>query len=281
MFALLMANSTASQADRITSLSERLSKGSSEKARVTAAASLGKSKDKRALRPLVLALRDKNVSVRQMAASALGRLGDARALPALRKATRDSNASVRKRATQAIGIIRHNTSASTGSRRVAHFKVNGRETPRLKSRKPTALLSIRSSADDTKGRRTRKKARLDRAAKMKSLMLHSIASTNHFTSNESVGSQYKLPLYNLDLSIVRLDRIVNGPWVELQCEIRVAISNKRGKMISFLTGGAKVQLPKRTFRPEFEANMRKEALENAVRGIHADLLRYLVKKTGV
>ena len=41
---------------------------------------------------------------------------------------------------------------------------------------------------------------------------------------------------------------------------------------SFLTGGAKVQVPKRTFRNSFEPQLKREALENAVKSLRQDLV---------
>ena len=46
-------------------------------------------------------------------------------------------------------------------------------------------------------------------------------------------------------------------------------------MLSFLSGGAKVQVPKRTFDAKYLPNLRKEALENAMRGMFDKLLAHL------
>lgn len=270
-------------ADKLATLSQKLS-SSSETQRASAAISLGKSKDTRALKPLVKALRDKNSSVRRAAALALGGLGDSRALPALQRATRDSDREVRIESTAAIGIIKHNSSAQMSrgrkSGRISRIRVNGREAPRITARKPKVHLVIRTLGDESKSKAS-KQLRRTRAKSLGQLMSGSIAGTNHFTTNAATAAELKLPLYNLDLSITRLDRVINGPWVEMHCEIRVAISNRKGKMVSFLTGGAKTQVPRRTFKTAFEDNMRKEAIAGAAQGIHADLLRYLIKSTGV
>ena len=52
-----------------------------------------------------------------------------------------------------------------------------------------------------------------------------------------------------------------------------------GKMLSFLSGGAKVQVPKRTFNAKYLPEMRKEALENAMRGMFDKLLAQLRDKS--
>jgi hypothetical protein len=286
----LMLSAPPAQADRVTDLAERLNKSKSDKARIAAAVSLGRLKDKRALKPLVKALQDKNIVVRSLAASALGGLGDSRALPALRRATLDKDKTVRKRATEAIGLIRKSTSKTAGNKtdrymvksrtiRAAHYRVDGRESPRLSPRKPDLFVSIRSAADKSKGKSS-KKARKERASRMKGLMSTELKGAKRLTTNTTIAEDLDLPVYAVDLSITRLERVVNGPWVEVQCELRIAISNERGKMISFLTGGAKVQVPKRAFRRQFEPNMRREALENSVKSVHQDLVRYLLKTTG-
>ena len=290
-FVVLVAGRANVYADQVSDLTTRLGKSKSDKARIAAAVSLGRLKDKRALKPLVLALRDDNIVVRAVSAAALGGLGDSRALPALRRATLDKDKTVRKRATQAIGVIRKNASSTAGRQgdrymiksrpiRTAHYRVDGRESPRLSPRKPDLFVSIRSAADDSPGR-ARKKERKVRAEAMRGLMMQELSGAKRLTTIPSIAEELALPVYAVDLSITRLQRVVNGPWVELECELRIAISNERGKMMSFLTGGAKIQVPKRTFRKQFEANMRAEAIENAVKSVHQDLVRYLLKTSGV
>jgi hypothetical protein len=46
-------------------------------------------------------------------------------------------------------------------------------------------------------------------------------------------------------------------------------------MLSFLTGGAKVQVPRSTFRVQYEPQLKREALENAIKSVHGDLVKYL------
>ena len=62
-------------------------------------------------------------------------------------------------------------------------------------------------------------------------------------------------------------------------KLRIALSDGRGKMLSFLTGGATVQVPKTSFNRQYLPLHRKEAVENAVRGIQRDLLRHLRRQT--
>ncbi|MCP4446197.1 MAG: HEAT repeat domain-containing protein [Myxococcales bacterium] len=278
-------------ADRLGDLSRRLSRTKSDKARVAAAVSLGRLEDKRALKPLVTALRDKNNMVRAVAASALGTLGDSRGLPALRRATLDKDVTVRKRATQAIGAIRKDgeragpngkSRYNLKSRKIreAHYRVDARESPRMSPRKPDLYVTVRTAADQSRGRAS-KAERKKRGDLMRNLLVSELRKAKRLTTSAFIAEDLELPFFAIDISITRLKRVVRGPWVELECELRIAISNESGKMISFLTSGAKVQVPKRSFRKQYEPNMRKEALKNAVTSVHTDLVRYLLKTSGV
>jgi HEAT repeat protein len=71
-----------------------------------AASALGKSRDPRAVEPLILALRDKMVPVRERAAEALGRLGDPRAVEPLIVLLGEPSISLRKIAAVSLGQIR-------------------------------------------------------------------------------------------------------------------------------------------------------------------------------
>ena len=75
--------------------------------------------------------------------------------------------------------------------------------------------------------------------------------------------------------VVKLDVTPSGAYMEIEASLRLAISDDKGKMLSFLSGGAKVQVPKRTFDAKYLPNLRKEALENAMRGLFDKLLAHL------
>jgi HEAT repeat protein len=61
--------------------------------------------DRRAVEPLMGALKDDNPQVREHAAWALGLKGDHRALEALNAALKDENREVRKKAAWALGLL--------------------------------------------------------------------------------------------------------------------------------------------------------------------------------
>jgi hypothetical protein len=283
----VLLSAPSAQADRVSDLATRLEKSRSDKARIAAALSLTRLNDKRALKPLTRALSDKSEVVRALAAQALGKLGDSRALPALSRATRDKDKTVRRRATQAIGLIRQSKNNADNQRytvknrtiRPAHYRVGGQESPRMSPTRPELFVSIRSAADES-NKKISSRTRKARAADVRSMMMSELATSKRLTTSTTVAEELQLPIYSIDLSITRLQRLSRGPWVELECEIRIAISNGKGRMMSFLTGAAKVQVPKRAFRRRFEAKLRQDAMENAVKSVNQDLVRYLVKTTG-
>ncbi len=102
---ILLLLAPAARADRIDSLAESLRNDSSYKVRAQAAIVLGKLGDKRAVPPLIDALRDDEEAVRSVAANSLGRLGDPQALDALRARMDDPSLGVRGAAGKAIAAI--------------------------------------------------------------------------------------------------------------------------------------------------------------------------------
>lgn len=263
-------------ADRVDDLARTLGTAKSEKARISAAVELGKKKDPRGLRPLIAALSDKSNVVRAVAAGALGFLGDSAALPALRRATSDTDQTVRRRAHEAIAQLRGGGTAPRRNLPLANYKLDARESPRLDT--TPSLFVMMKSASDKSPTPAPLKTRKQREGQVKSLLLKELSRQRQVTLEKQTADQLGIEPYALDVTITRLDRAESGPYVEIECELRVAISNQRGKMISFLTGGAKVQVPKRTFRREYEPQLRDEALENAVKSVHQDLISYLNKR---
>ncbi len=75
------------------------------------APSLGKIGDKRAVDPLIKALRDSNEDVREDAAEALGEIGDPRAVNILSELVHDEDKIVRKRAKEALEKIKKRKSS--------------------------------------------------------------------------------------------------------------------------------------------------------------------------
>lgn len=261
-------------ADEIDTLTSTLATSKHDKARIAAVVALGRLKDKRALRPLVAALKDENHLVRAVAAAALGELGHKAALPALQQAASDGDKIVRKRATEAIATIRNVNELPAQATAKTAKKAGFGNSPRAVAPRPELYVSLKSAADDSAGKFS-KAVRKERAELAKQLLARQIADSSEVTTEKTMADKYGIGRHNVDLSITNFQHVVRGPYVEIECDLRIALSNDRGKMLSFLSGGAKVQVPKKTFRESYLPNLRREALENAVKGIYGDMVKHM------
>ena len=68
--------------------------------------------------------------------------------------------------------------------------------------------------------------------------------------------------------------------VEVEVQLRLAISAHTGRMMSFLSGGAMVQVPRRSFNASYLPQLRRDALTNAVGGIFDKLIAHLRRGAG-
>ena len=75
--------------------------------------------------------------------------------------------------------------------------------------------------------------------------------------------------------MTRLDVVTTAAAVEVEAQLRLAISDDSGKMLSFLSGGAKVQVANQAFDPRSLPGLRRTALDNAMRGMFDKLLAHL------
>jgi hypothetical protein len=269
----LAASPRPAIADRLGSLTASL--GSRvEKERISAAVQLGKLRDPRAVRPLAAALADPSNVVRAVAAGALGFIGDPAALPALRAAAGDPDRTVRRRIAEAIARFDRQDAAPRPDLPLARYQLDARE-PRLN--RPRIYLVMKSAADRSHGRASAGTRRL-LAGKLRTYLLRDLGESRRVTLEPSEAERLGIEPFALDVTIVKLDRGVAGPYVEVACELRVAVSTRRGQMLSFLTGGAKVQVPRRGFQGAAEGQLALEALENAVKSLNQDLIAFLDKQ---
>lgn len=284
--AVFLGGAHSARADRVHDLSHALVHGKRATTRISAAESLIRLRDPRSLKSLVRALRDPNHRVRALAASALGRLGVVDALPALEGARRDTSITVRRNAIAAIESIR--ARQDEAARKLAAVDIAPRHaaaiagsplvTPEADEEIPAPqrlYVMLKSAIDKSSG--AGPKARLARASHMRSLMADHLEQTRNVTLIPSRARALTVDPYAIDLTMVKLSRVERESNIEVECEIRVAISTPQGKMLSFLTGGAKVQVPRATFREQFLPQLRREALEGAVRSVHRDLIEHLAK----
>lgn len=275
---------TADAGDRVNELSKLVSSSSNEKTRLAAVAALARLDDRRAMKPLVTALGDPSAKIRLVAAVALGRLGHKAALPSLRSAANDdADGDVRKKARDAaLAVAKANrlpdpftsAAAAPAAPERPRIKAGFGTAPRALETRPDLYVVIKTSTDDSPGKND-KKTRKDHADIIRASLSEQCNHVANVTSKAAVAKRYGLDLKNVDLSVVKLDVTPSGSYMEIEASLRLAISDNTGKMLSFLSGGAKVQVPKRTFNPKYLPALRKEALENAMRGMFDKLMAHL------
>jgi hypothetical protein len=268
---------------RISKLSSQLASSSSAKERLGAATALGRLSDRRALKPLVTALTDPSPMVRAVAAAALGKLGHKAALPALTEATGDADATVAKRAREAAAAIRKSNglaepvvaAASAPAVGQAGFGTQARALPA----RPDLYVVIKTASDDSPGLHD-KRARQQHGVILRESMQRALGATRTVTAQATEARRYDLELRNLDVSVVKMEQRTTGAMVEVEVQLRLAISDHTGRMMSFLSGGAMVQVPRRSFNASYLPQLRRDALTNAVGGIFDKLIAHLRRGAG-
>lgn len=285
VLALAVVPPRAHAEDRVAALTKLLSSGS-DKTRLSAVLALAKLADAAAQPPLITALGDASSRVRVVAATALGRLGTAAALPRLRTlTTEDPSEDVRKAASNAalkIGRASHAPDAGraaedratkpdgdVSARRSAPASRPGHAEPH-----PDLYVLVSSSADDSPGTSDKATRRMH-AAIVKRVMVDACKTETSVTAIAHDARRWGLEARHIDLSVTKLDVARSGGYIEIGAELRIAISDDSGKMLSFLSGGAKVQVPADKYNPAYLPSLRREALEDAVRGLFGKLLAHL------
>jgi len=136
------------------------------------------------------------------------------------------------------------------------------------------FVVIKAANDDSPGKAD-KPTRKANAEILKTAILDELKAAPQVTMAEDVAARWALDARHIDLSVVRMEVVQSGGYIEMQTELRLAISDDTGKMLSFLSGGAKVQVPKAKFNLNALPMMRKDALEGAMRGMFDKLLAHL------
>jgi len=279
VIALAAAAQPVFAGDRITELTTMLS-SSSEKTRMSAVLSLARLGDKRALKPLVTALHDPNPQVRAIAATALGKLRHKAALPALRQTAQDDvDGTVRAKAREAATLvakanhIKDDLAPAESTQARAKTTGFGR-SPHAVENRPDLYVTIKGTNDDSPGKAD-KATRKVHADFLKVILQDQLRAAPQVTMIANEGERWGLDPRMLDVSVVKLDVVQAAGYVEVAAELRLAISDDKGKLLSFLSGGAKVQVPIGKYKPRFLPSMRKEALEGAVRGLFDKLIVHL------
>lgn len=274
--------STSAQDGTVAELSSTLSKSSSEKSRLGAVIALARLGDRNTMKPLVAGLRDPSAKVRAAAAAALGRLAHKSSLPALREACNDGDELVRKQATKAVGLVSQAhgialepTDAATSLAATAPpSKAGFGHQPRALATRPELYVLINTSTDDS-SKKLDEKTRKSHGEIVRVAMAAALKTSPAISANAADLEKYGLTARNLDLSVVRLEAKAVGNSMEIDAQLRLAISDKQGKMLAFVSGGAKVSVSKRTFEMKQLPDLRREALEGAVKGLFDKLLDHL------
>jgi rhodanese-related sulfurtransferase len=252
--------------DRIPGLIETLTTDPSYKVRVSTALVLGKLRDRRAVPALkkVLAT-DGHYAVRATAAQSLGQIGDAAAIPALEQAAAgDSHDFVRARAQSALTILH----AAAGKRVPAPVSA---ATPRGKER---YYVGVGGMADKSK------RGGPEMIRRMREFVVRELERTPGVTMHlDPAGKGKKLKAFTLDGMITEIKRSQSRDYVEISCEVSYVIGVYPTRSIVMMTsGGATIQTPRGQFRPHQERAIQVDALENAVKGAHQNLVAFLQKQ---
>jgi len=282
--AVIVRIAPAHAEDRVVALTKMLA-SSSEKTRLSAVLALAKLGDPAAQKPLVTALGDRSVRVRGVAVTALGRLGCEAALPTLRVlAKEDADDDVRKAASTAVMKIAQAKPGTDDRAKPDPDALARRATPgtgrsaghaaHADEPHPDLYLLVNSSADDSPGTAD-KRTRKAHADIIKRVLLEKFRTEASVTSVAGDARRWGLLAHHIDLSVTKLDVDRTSGIVEIDAELRLAISDDSGKMLSFLSGGAKVQVPAGKFDAKLLPELHKEALENAMRGMIDKLLAHL------
>lgn len=271
-------------ADEISELSKTLN-SSSDKARLSAVTALARLADKRTLKPLVTAMHDPNAQVRAIAATALGKLAHKAAIPTLKDAAaNDPDESVRGKAQiAASACAKANNIADDSAPPAPAVAAAETKTPRhagfghqahAVANHPDFMIVINSSSDDSPGKLD-KNARKAHADALRAELAKELGLQTSVTMVAADAAKWGLDTRHLDLSVVKMEVVPNGTMMEIEADLRLAISDDKGRMMSFVSGGAKVQIPKKTFDLKYLPALRKEAVENAAHGLFDKLLAQL------
>jgi hypothetical protein len=222
-------------ADKIDTLIGQLERSSDYKVRLSAALNLAKIGDKRAVSPLIRALKDGNRTVRGVAAAGLGKLVDSdvskktrkRALSALKTASKkDSNSFVRKQALKAYNAIKGmdggGAAAVSGS-----IYVN------------IGPMAAKRRDDDEMKPLMRKTIVKTFSKKASSMMTKWPGAAN--PSKKQIKKKGVMA-FHVDGTLTELQASPGGSSTKVSCKVSMLLATYPEKsMFGFLKGGAKVQ----------------------------------------
>jgi hypothetical protein len=231
---------------------------------------------------------DPSYKVRVEAALILARLRQTRSVPALMVAARDTHPAVRGSSVRALGLIGAPTARDTvvaalhdpvpSVRHMAREALRGLggsddSTPRVPGepsiRRRTGgrlplSIEVRPVGDPEQ------KADPMLRSHMRDFLVEQLRPLGDVSANEGQGT-YAVGGVIKDLTVARA-----GPDVEVTCTVQLVVMRQPGNALFLMTSGeARVQKPKRMWRPQLQASMELAAVESAVRGASEDLISQL------
>lgn len=281
VLAFVVTRTDALAGDRIAELTTMLA-SSSNKTRLSAVVSLARLGDKRTMKPLVTALKDPDVQVRALAAAALGKLGHKASYPALKSAaTDDADATVRSTAHEAAlavakaNAIKDEFTDPPAAAVQARAKTTGfGRSPHAVEDKADLYVTIKGTNDDSPGK-AEKLVRKVNAEIVKAVLQDELRNAPLVTMIAADAQRWGLDQRLIDVSIIKLEQSQANGMVEVSAELRLVVSDNKGKLMSILSGGAKAQIPTAKYQVKNLPNMKREAIEGAMRGMMDKLLVHL------
>ncbi len=241
------------QAPQIQDVEDSLVHDPSYKVRVDAALILGKLHQQHSLPALIVAAKDPHPAVRATAVRSLGLIGDPAGRDAVLAALHDPVPTVRHMARDALRGLGDDAVAREAG------------APSIRRRPARMSIEVRPVGDP------RNQAGPAIRSHMRDFLVEQLRPLGDVSADEGQPTTYAIGGVIKSLAVAR-----GGPDVEVICAVQLIVMRQPGNALFLMTSGeARVQKPKRHWRPQLQASMEMEAVEGAVRGASEDLIAQL------
>jgi hypothetical protein len=139
---------------------------------------------------------------------------------------------------------------------------------------PQIFVTISSAVDHTPGTVSEHARNADT---IRRVLLSALARTPQLTSTVADVRRFGLDVRKIDIEVVTLHVDRRGDDIEVSAKLRLVVCDEHNHMLSILSGGASAKRPARTFRADQLDELRRDALEGAVRGMFTPLRTHLLK----
>jgi hypothetical protein len=236
-------------------------------------------------------MHDASYKVRVEAALILGKLHQERSIPALIAGARNDNPAVRAASVRSLGLI-GSPSARDTVLAALHDPV-----PTVRHMARDALRALGGN-DESTPREPGEPAIRRRPGSRVSIEVRPINDPEHQASpvmrshmRDFIVEQLR-PLYDVSPAenhatytvgglVKNLSTVHGDSDVEVICKVQLVVMRQPGNALFLTTfGEARVQRPRRRWRPQIQTTMELEAVEGAVRGASQDLLSQLSPLAG-